>query len=141
MAYVAKTTANTKPVVDFLKTLQSEERQADAFRLLEIFEEVTGEPPVMWGSAIIGFGSYDYRYDSGHSGTYFRTGFSPRKNAFSIYIMPGYQDFGPLLDRLGKHTIGKSCLHIKRLSDIDLTVLKKLIRQGLNEMETRYPSN
>ena len=101
---------------------------------------ITGLPATMWGPSIVGFGRYDYRYDSGHSGSFFRTGFSPRKANLVIYIMPGYQDFSDLLARLGKHRIGKSCLYVNKLADIDLDVLEEIIRAGLARMEELYPS-
>ncbi len=88
---------------------------------------------------MIGYGAYDYIYDSGHSGSALATGFSPRKAEFSIYIMPGYQDYGAILARLGKHRTGKACLYLKRLSDIDTGALEDLVRSGLRDLSSRWP--
>jgi hypothetical protein len=93
----------------------------------------------MWGPTIIGYGQYHYTYGSGRAGEFLATGFSPRKANLSIYILPGYADFGAILSRLGKHTIGKSCLYVNKLADIDLDVLEELIRAGLDDLGTRWP--
>jgi hypothetical protein len=93
----------------------------------------------MWGPTMIGYGQYHYRYDSGREGDFLATGFSPRKANLSIYILPGYADFGPILSRLGKHRTGKSCLYVNRLADIDLAVLEELIRAGLEDLGRRWP--
>ncbi len=93
----------------------------------------------MWGSSIIGFGEYHYTYPSGQTGDWMATGFSPRKNALTIYIMPGYADYGALLKKLGPHKLGKSCLYIKRLSDIDTTILEKLVKRGITDLKKKYP--
>jgi len=111
---MAKSQNKTKPtdvaVTDFLATVDHKTRAADAHVLLELFTDWTGWKAQMWGPTIIGFGSYYYKYDSGHEGDYLVTGFSPRKASMSIYIMPGYRDMSDKLERLGKHKIGKSCL-------------------------------
>lgn len=114
-------------------------RAAEAQRLNTLFETVTGFRPVMWGSSIVGYGRYGYRYKSGREGTFLATGFSPRMAAFSIYIMPGYSDFGSILARLGKYKTGKSCLYVNKLSDIDEDVLAELIRAGLDDLSSRWP--
>ena len=114
-------------------------RRKDAEVLLELFERITGWEPRMWGPAIIGFGEYHYKYDSGREGDFMRTGFSPRKANMVVYIMPGYTNFDPILARLGKHKLGKSCLYINKLDDIDLTVLEELVRAGLDDMAQKYP--
>lgn len=93
----------------------------------------------MWGPSIIGYGRYHYIYDSGREGDFLATGFSPRKANLSIYIMPGYTDFGEILSRLGKHKIGKSCLYVTKLADIDLDVLAELIRAGLKDLDQKWP--
>jgi hypothetical protein len=93
----------------------------------------------MWGPSMVGYGSYAYRYESGHGGTALATGFSPRKAELSIYIMPGYQDYGAILTRLGKHRLGKACLYVRKLSDIDLGVLEELIRAGLDDLGKLWP--
>ena len=120
----------TKPtdvdVQTFLEAVEHPTRRADGLRLDGIFREVTGWAPRMWGPTIVGYGHYDYTYDSGHSGSSLATGFSPRKANLSIYVMPGYANFGHILDRLGKHKMGKACLYVNKLADIDEEVLKEL---------------
>lgn len=122
----------------FLDSVTPERRREDSLRLLELFERVTGFDPVMWGPSIIGFGRYEYRYESGRTGEFLATGFSPRKANLSVYIMPGYADFSPILARLGKHKTGKSCLYINRLADIDESVLEALIRAGLADLAQKW---
>jgi len=124
---------------DFLQTVTPERRQRDSFVLLETFERVSGFRPVMWGPSIIGFGQYHYRYDSGREGDFLATGFSPRKANLVLYIMPGYQDYSTILSRLGKHKLGKSCLYINKLADIDTAVLEELIQTGLADLNTKWP--
>jgi hypothetical protein len=93
----------------------------------------------MWGPAIVGYGNYHYVYDSGREGDFLATGFSPRKQNLSVYIMPGYANFSEILSRLGKHKMGKSCLYINKLADIDTEVLKELIRAGLDDLDKKWP--
>ena len=107
--------------------------------LQNIISRVTGYQPLMWGTSIIGYGTYHYVYDSGREGDFLATGFSPRKAALSIYIMPGYADFTEILGRLGKHKIGKSCLYVNKLADIDTDVLAELISAGLANLNARWP--
>jgi hypothetical protein len=109
------------------------DRQGEARRLLAIFGEVTGFEPQNW-SGMAGFGRYDYTYDSGHSGSSFATGFTPRKAELSIYTLPGYSDFGHILADLGKHRMGKSCLYLKRLEGVNEDALRRLIRAGLDDL-------
>lgn len=126
-----KTQKNKASVTDFLATIKDKEKQADAKKLLAIFKEVTGKKPIMWGSAIIGFGEIHYKYASGREGDWMAAGFSPRSAAFSLYLsgcMYGFDKFKDLLDKLGKFKTGKGCLYIKKLSDVDVAVLKKLIK-------------
>ncbi len=111
----------------YVAALEDEQKRRDSEWLMEMMAEETGEPPVMWGPSIIGFGTYHYVYDSGREGDMIITGFSPRKSAFSLYLMSGLQREKELLDKLGKHKTGKSCLYVKRLSDIDEGVLRELI--------------
>ena len=133
----------TKPtqvsVDDFIAAVPHPRRQADARVLLDLFGDITGWTPRMWGPTIIGYGSYSYTYDSGHSGVSLATGFSPRKASLSLYIMPGYANFGHILDRLGKHKMGKACLYINKLDDVDLDVLRELIGAGLGDLGKRWP--
>ena len=134
-----KTQATEADVSGFVANVEPERRRTDSERLLDIFAEVTGYEPKMWGPSIIGYGSYHYKYDSGREGDFLATGFSPRKANLSLYIMPGYQDYQPILDRLGKHKLGKSCLYINKLDDVDEDVLKELIRTGLDDLNQKWP--
>lgn len=113
-------------------------RRDEAQSLLALFSGVTGWEPRLWGPSIVGFGRYEYRYDSGHSGESLATGFSPRKAEISVYVLPGYADFGPILSRLGPHRLGKACLYIKRLDRIDQGALAELIRAGLDDLGRRH---
>lgn len=126
-------------VLAFINAIEHDGKRADAFALLDIFREVTGWEPRMWGPTIIGFGAYHYVYDSGHEGDSLATGFSPRKARHSIYILPGYKDFTDILDRLGKRKMAQACLYVNKLADIDLDVLRELIRAGLDNLGTKYP--
>lgn len=136
-----KTKENNASVEKFLNSVEDKSKQKDCFEILKIMEEICGEKAKMWGKTMVGFGSYHYKYASGREGDWFLTGFSPRKNNLTIYIMPGFSDFPKLMSKLGKYTLGKSCLYFKKLEDLDLSVLKKLISQSLNLMEKRYPDN
>ena len=136
---VNKTQPTKMAPKDFLNTVESERRRQDGLILLDLFGRVTGFNPVMWGPSIVGFGRYQYRYASGREGDFLATGFSPRKANLSIYIMPGYQDYGDILSRLGKHKLGKSCLYVNKLDDIDLDVLAELIRAGLRDLDAIWP--
>ena len=139
MAYTAKTGVQDETIEAFLDRVEPPERQAEARRLVTIFREVTGFAPKVWSGSMVGFGSYSYTYDSGHSGVSLATGFAPRKAELSIYILPGYADFGPILSRLGKHKTGKSCLYLRRLADADEAVLRELIAAGLADLRKRWP--
>jgi len=134
-----KTRATEVAVEDFIAAIEHPQRRADALVLDQIFRRVTGFVPRLWGPSIIGYGRYAYTYDSGHSGETCATGFSPHKANLVVYILPGYADFDALLERLGKHKLGKACLYINRLSDIDLEILEQLIRAGLADLGTRWP--
>src|SRR6476620_2621804 len=118
----------TKPtkvsVASFINQLADQTKRSDAKALVQLMQEVTGEPPKMWGPSIIGFGTYHYKYDSGREGDMPLTGFSPRKPAIVIYILTGARGSETLFAKLGRHTIGKSCLYIKKLADVDQAVLK-----------------
>jgi hypothetical protein len=107
--------------------------------LVDLFSKVTGYAPKMWGDSIVGFGQYHYRYATGREGDFLATGFSPRKSNLSIYIMPGYGDFSDILKNLGKHKLGKSCLYVNKLADIDLDVLAQLITAGLERLDQIWP--
>ena len=135
-----KTKKTKASVPAFLKGIENDQRRKDAQALLKIMKEVTGMKPAMWGPSIIGFGSYHYTYDSGREGDWPLTGFSPRKQNLVIYVMPGFSSYGKLLEKLGKHKTGKSCLYINKLDDIHVPTLKKLIKDGLKHMKKMYPS-
>jgi len=135
-----KTQKTVQSPEKFLEGITPAQKQTDCFTLLATMKSIAGLEPKMWGPSIIGFGDYHYKYESGREGDSFRIGFSPRAQNLSIYIMPGYQDFDDELSRLGKHKMGKSCLYIKRLSDIDEDVLREMLVKGLRLMEEKYPS-
>ena len=133
-------TQPTKASVDaFLSSVEPEQKRIDAQHLDQLFQRATGYQPVMWGTSIIGYGKYHYRYESGREGDFLATGFSPRKANFAVYIMPGYTDFGYILQRLGKFKLGKSCLYFNKLADLDLEVLSTLVKAGLEDLDTRWP--
>ena len=123
-----KTKVNDASVEAFLSTIEDEQKRQDSFKLLELMRGVTQCEPKMWGDAMVGFGTYHYKYASGHGGDWFRVGFSPRKQALTVYIMQDWTVHTDLLGRLGKYKNGKSCIYIKKLEDIDLDVLEQLIR-------------
>jgi len=133
----------TKPtevsVDEFIANVMPDRRREDALILNQLFKDVTGWQPQMWGPTMIGYGSYHYIYDSGREGDALATGFSPRKANLVLYIMPGYQDFGHILDQLGKHKLGKACLYINKLADVDIDVVAEIIRAGVDDLGTRWP--
>jgi Domain of unknown function (DU1801) len=139
MASGAKTLPADAKVSAFLDGLDNEKRRAQSLQLIEAMQRLSGEPAIMWGPSIIGFGKYDYTYDSGHSGVSMRVGFSPRKAAMTVYIVPGYENKAALLEKLGPHTLGKSCLYIKDLSKVDASALEDIISMSMKEMAERYP--
>lgn len=130
-------------VDDYIAAIENPQRKEDCSWILQAMKVLTGWEPKIWGATlkngIVGFGDYHYVYDSGREGDFFRLGFSNRAANISIYVMPGYQDFDDELSRLGKHKMGKSCLYIKRLSDVDTDVLKEIMQKGLDIMAERYP--
>jgi Domain of unknown function (DU1801) len=134
----------TKPtkvsVASFIDQLTDQTKRADAKALVKLMREVTGEPPRMWGPSIIGFGTCHYKYDSGREGDMPVAGFSPRKPATVIYIVTSARGSEALFAKLGRHTIGKSCLYIKKLADVDQAVLKTLVVKSIAEIRSRYPS-
>lgn len=125
-------------VETFIDSVGHAGRREDARSLDQLFREVTGFEPRLWGDSLIGYGQYHYVYDSGREGDFLATGFSPRKAKMSIYIMPGYQDYEALLKDLGPHKTGAACLYVGRLSGIDLGVLRRLVRAGLDDLEARW---
>lgn len=134
-----KTQPTAESVEAFLAVVEPQRKREEAQTLDALFREVTGWAPQMWGPTMVGYGRYHYVYDSGREGDSLATGFSPRKAKHSIYILPGYADYGAILQRLGKHSTGKSCLYINKLADIDLDVLAELIRTGLADLQRRWP--
>jgi len=134
-----KTTPNDKSVTKFLKSVENDKRRADGQEVLKLFEEVTGMEPRMWGDSIVGFGSYHYTYASGREGDWMLTGFSPRKQNLTLYIMDGFDEYDKLLAKLGKHKLGKSCLYINKLEDVDQDVLKQLIQKSVEHMQKTNP--
>jgi len=133
-----KTVPTHADVLAYLNAVQPARRRDDALALDQLFRKVTGFQPQMWGPSIIGYGRYHYRYDSGREGDFLATGFAPRKANLVLYIMPGYADFGPILTRLGKHRLGKSCLYLGALSGVDLDALGDLIRAGLADLNQKW---
>jgi len=134
-----KTTANDASVELFLDSVKDEQKRADSYKILGIMKRLSGYEPKMWGSSIIGFGEYHYKYASGREGDMCRIGFSPRAQNLTLYMITGYSEKGDELARLGKHKLGKSCLYIKRLSDVDENVLEEMIVKDLKAMDEKYP--
>ena len=134
-----KTVKNEGSVEDYIAAIEPDSRREDCEVILSMMERLSGWPPKMWGASIVGFGEYHYKYESGREGDALRIGFSSRAQNISIYIMPGYQDFDDELSRLGKHKKGKSCLYLKRLSDVDESVLEEMLQKGLDIMAEKYP--
>jgi Domain of unknown function (DU1801) len=134
-----KTQAHDGDVTAFLSGVADETQRADAHAIAAMMTRLSGEPPKMWGPSIIGFGSYHYKYDSGREGDSLRIGFSPRKGQTVLYLIDGYTGKEAQLARLGKHKLGKSCLYIKRLSDVDTSVLEEMVVGTLAYMADKYP--
>lgn len=128
-----KTQKTGASVEEFISSVENKRRREDGFALLDVMREVTGEDPEMWGPSIIGFGDYHYKYESGREGDFFLTGFSPRKQSLSLYIMAGFEEYDSLLESLGKHRKGASCLYINKLADVDMEVLCKLIEKSVEQ--------
>jgi hypothetical protein len=133
-----KTQPTEASVDDFLAGVEDGSRREDCLALVELMRRVTQEEPRMWGSSMVGFGSYHYRYASGREGDSFLTGFSPRKRELTLYIMGGIEGNEALLSRLGKHRTGKGCLYIKRLSDVDVEVLEELVAGSVARLKEMY---
>jgi len=136
-----KTKPTQAQVADFIHAAPDAVRREDAKTLVALMSRITGEEPVMWGPSIIGFGSYHYRYESGHEGDACRLGFSPRKAELVLYVLNGSPEQEAQLARLGKHKTGKSCLYIRKLADVDMAVLEVIVRSALASMDARYPRN
>ena len=132
----------TKPtrlsVTAFIKGIENEQMRRDARKVAAMMREATGSRAKMWGANIVGFGEYHYKYESGREGDFMVTGFSPRKQALTLYVIPGFNHFESLMSKLGKYKTGKSCLYIRRLSDVDEQVLKRLIVSSVTYMREHY---
>lgn len=139
MAYQAKTKPDDADIAAFLDAITPDFRQAEARQLVQIFADVTGFAPRIWAGRMVGFGRYEYTYETGHSGQSLATGFAARGKEISIYILPGYTDFAAILAGLGKHRLGKSCLYLRRLTDANEDALRALIRAGLEDLGKRWP--
>lgn len=140
---MAKSEPKTKPTIasvdEFIDAVADEKQRDDAKKIAAMMERLSGHPSKMWGPSIIGVGSYHYKYDSGREGDMCRIGFSPRKGQTVLYLVDGFEGHAELMAKLGKHKTGKSCLYIKRLSDIDEDVLEQLCVESLKWMAQKYP--
>lgn len=134
-----KTKATDVSVDEFLHQVEDEKKREDSYTLIDLMREVTGEEPKMWGPSMVGFGKYHYKYASGHEGDAFLAGFSPRKGAMTLYILAGFEREDDLLSKLGKFTTGKSCLYVKKLSDVNMDVLRELVTESVTHTKETYP--
>jgi hypothetical protein len=132
-----KTKVSKASVEKFLNNVKDEQKRKDSFKILEMMKKITKEEPKMWGPSIVGFGKYHYKYESGHEGDMCIAGFSPRKQALTIYIVPGFLKYEPLVKKLGKYKNGVSCLYINKLDDVDTKVLTQLISESYKYMKRR----
>ena len=133
-----KTKASDASVSAFLQSVDGEQKHRDARDILALMKEETGKRPRMWGTSIVGFGSYHYKYQSGREGDWLVTGFSPRKQNLAVYIVPGFSRYSTLMSRLGKYKTGKSCLYLRRLGDVDQKVLRQLVTRSVADMKKLY---
>ncbi|MFB3167219.1 DUF1801 domain-containing protein [Neobacillus sp. 179-C4.2 HS] len=138
--YELKTKQTDNSVIEFIEQIDSSKKREDAYKLLDIFSETTGYEAKMWGPSIIGFGSYHYKYESGHEGDAPLVGFSPRKAKISLYFAPGETKREELLKQFGKHTTGKACVYINKVADIDAAILKALINESVSFLQAMYPA-
>lgn len=136
-----KTQRNDGDVQAFLASVESEKKREDSQVILELMEDVTGEKATMWGNSLIGFGEYQYKYASGREGEWFLTGFSPRKQNLTLYIMAGFDEYHDLMSKLGKYKTGKSCLYIKKVEDVDMDVLRELVEKSAEHVATTNADN
>jgi len=134
-----KTQKNDRRVEDFLEKVEHDTRRENSFEILDLMREITGDQGSMWGDSIVGFGEFSYTNSTKKEYKWFKTGFSPRKQNLTLYIMDGFAAYAEILSRLGKYKTGKSCLYINKLADVDLDVLRELIEASLEEMETSNP--
>jgi len=136
-----KTKPTRQDVTAFIAAIEDQRKRADCLELLSLMGGITGEPPVMWGPGMIGFGNYHYKYASGREGDFFLAGFSPRKRALSIYVMSGFDTHPALMEKLGKFKTGKSCLYVSNLDDIDRGVLTRLLTESVAHMRKKYAAS
>lgn len=134
-----KTVPTTASVDAFIAAVDDAQKREDCRAVAAIMAEATGASAQMWGTSIVGFGTYHYRYASGREGDFMEVGFSPRKRALTLYIMAGFSEYGDLLAKLGKHTTGKSCLYIKRLADVDQNVLREMVERSVRHIRGKHP--
>ncbi len=134
-----KTKVNTASVTAFIESVEDEQTQKDCFEVLKMMKQVTKEDPKMWGASIVGFGSYHYKGKSGREGDWMLTGFSPRKQNLTLYLMGGFEEHADLLEKLGKHKLGAGCLYIKTLADVDKKVLKALMQASVKRLKKFNP--
>jgi len=132
----AKTKPTKESVTQFLNQIPDESRREDCFAIARMMKEITGSRPQMWGPSIVGFGSWSYKYATGHEGDWPVAAFSPRKQDLTLYLTPGFEKYEELLGQLGKHRKSKACLYIKRLSDVHLPTLKKLIKASVKDLQS-----
>jgi len=137
--YELKTKETDNSVIEFIESVDHPKKREDGYRLLDLFTETTGYEAKLWGPSIIGFGSYHYKYATGHEGDAPLVGFSPRKAKISLYLAQGEPERENVLQRLGKHKTGKACVYVNKLDDIDLDVLKEMIRQSVDYLKELYP--
>ena len=133
-----KTQPTKASVTEFIKAIDDPQKRADARKVAAMMRKATGKRAKMWGSSIVGYGTYHYKYASGREGDFMMAGFSPRKQALTVYIVAGFSKYGALMKKLGKYKTGKSCLYIKRLSDVDEAVLQQLIEESVKYMRKNY---
>ena len=138
---ILKTQKSNSSVTTYIKSIENPQLQKDCKVLLTIFKEVTGVQPKMWGETIVGYGSYVYHRSNGDEGTFMACGFSARKSGPTVYIMPGYTDYSSLMEKLGPHKLGKSCLYLKNLEGVHLPTLKELITQGIKDLKKTHVVN
>jgi len=132
-----KTTQTEASVAVFIASVDDAQKRQDSETLIDMMREVMGEEPKMWGDSMVGFGTYHYKGKSGREGDWFPVGFSPRKAALTLYLMGGFDERGALLEKLGKHSIGKGCLYVKKLADVDMSVLRQMVEWSKAWVETQ----
>ncbi|WP_338610567.1 DUF1801 domain-containing protein [Pelagibacterium nitratireducens] len=135
-----KTRPTDRKVSQFIDAVETDQKRQDCWTIVEMMRTVTGAEPVLWGSSIVGFGTYTYVNTTKKPADWPITGFSPRKANLTLYVMPGFSNYESLMARLGKHSMGKSCLYIKKLADIDFDVLEEIIRRSVHDMKAAYPT-